>query len=157
MSLLWVICGAGRGVGKTTLAGKLRQILPQSVYAKCGHSPAKDGRDGDYFRDLSELIRFVESAPASSQHTIVESNALAHAGRGDIVVFLDGAIGKTDFRADCPQLRARAHLIIDSAADPTDWERFLTEKLDPASLAAAICHILTDQQRFLADSQRGEP
>ena len=44
MSLVWVICGAGGGVGKTTLAQKLCKILPGSVYAKCGHSPAKSGK-----------------------------------------------------------------------------------------------------------------
>ena len=49
MGMLWVICGAGRGVGKTTLALKLCEILPDSRYAKCGHGAKQSQKPDPFF------------------------------------------------------------------------------------------------------------
>ena len=54
MSLVWAICGAGRGVGKTTVALELCKLLPDSVYVKCGHSSAKPDKPGKYFSNISD-------------------------------------------------------------------------------------------------------
>ena len=63
MSVVWVICGAGRHVGKTRVATRLCGELPNSVYAKQGHGRAKSGksqRAGDQYRGKS-LKAFLRS------------------------------------------------------------------------------------------------
>ena len=52
MSLIWTICGAGRGVGKTTLAMQLSEVLPDSTYTKCGHGKIKSDKPGKFFKKL---------------------------------------------------------------------------------------------------------
>ena len=47
---MWIICGAGRRVGKTHLARRLCRVLPRSVYAKPGHGPAGAAKSRNYFR-----------------------------------------------------------------------------------------------------------
>ena len=149
MSLVWVICGAGGGVGKATVAQKLCTILPNPVYAKCGHSVAKSGKPANYFRDLDELISFIEAEGAFSQHVVVESNALVRKGRGDIIIFLAGKMGRTDLRDDAEQLRGAAHLIVDRDAAVDDWKMMLAQKLDSTAVVDAIAAALVEQQRYL--------
>ena len=74
MSCVWVISGAGSGVGKTTVALKLRDALPKSVYAKLGHKERATGKPENYFRDLRELDSFVREARKKYRHIVVESN-----------------------------------------------------------------------------------
>jgi molybdate transport system regulatory protein len=153
MSLIWVICGAGRGVGKTTLALRLCKVLPDSVYAKCGRSSAKTGKPGTFFENLAELESFVLASRSSSKHIIVESNALSGFGRYDIIIFIDGIVGKTNFRKDTEQLRAAADLKICSNATLTDWEKTLAGKLDSKALRKAVCDCLIAQKRYLFGSE----
>jgi hypothetical protein len=112
--VLWVVCGAGRGVGKTRLALDLCRVLPNAVYAKQGTSVRSAGKPAELFRDDAELDAYlVREAGAGRRHLVVESNSLARRGRGDIIIYLEteeGAGGARGLRPDAPELRACAHI-----------------------------------------------
>jgi len=152
MSLIWIICGAGRGVGKTTLAGKLCEILPDSVYAKCGRSNTKSDKPGSFFSNIAALESFIDASRNSSKHIIVESNALAGLDQGNIVIFIDGAPGKTNFRNDTEKLRAVANLQICKNALLADWKKTLVAKVNSKPLRRAVCDCLVAQKRHLFGS-----
>lgn len=150
MTLTWVICGAGRRVGKTHLAQQLCALLPDAAYAKQGHGPRRAGKPPNFFHTQAALERFIKSCRGRRQHVVVESNALARKGAGDIIIFIDGIPGRTNFRADVPLLRARAHLHVGPAAAIRDWRRVLRQKLRQPRLCGAVCDLLVDHQRFLS-------
>jgi hypothetical protein len=110
--VLWVICGIGRGVGKTKLALDLCRALPDAVYAKQGTSRQFDGKPENYFHDDRELDAFLDAeARSGRRHLVVESNALARRGSGDIIVFLDVPAGtalRAEPRSDAAELRQKA-------------------------------------------------
>ncbi len=150
MSLVWVICGAGRGVGKTTLALNLQKVLPGSVYAKCGCGSAKEGKPSQFFRDLDKLSRYVEQAGASHDHVVVESNAFAKSGVGDIVLFIDGNPGASgSARPDCSELRRCADIVICRGAGASRWMDVLSERLSSKRLAKSVLQVLQGQQQYL--------
>ena len=153
MSLIWVISGAGRSVGKTTLALQLCELLPDSVYAKCGRSIAKSDKPGSFFTNLSELESFIKASANSSRNTIVESNALAALGRGDIIIFIDGVTGKTHFRDDTKQLQAAADIKICRNAALSDWKKALSPKVSSKTNRDSICDLLLAQKRYLFGSK----
>jgi hypothetical protein len=111
--VLWVICGAGRGVGKTRLALDLCRVLPDAVYAKQGTSRRRDEKPASYFHGDDELETFLAAETrAGRRHLVVESNALARRDFGDIMVFLDAPVGgklRGEPRTDAGELRDRAH------------------------------------------------
>lgn len=150
MSWVWAICGAERGVGKTTLALDLKKVLPASVYAKCGCGSAKAEKPPRFFRDLDKLRRYVEQARVSNDHVIVESNSFAKSGAGDVTLFIDGkpdASGPA--RADTRQLRRRADIVICRSAGMNEWMDLLTAKLSSKPLAKKVSQVLLGQQRYL--------
>jgi len=149
MSLQWVICGAGRGVGKTTLAFKLCEILPDCVYAKHGHGSMKPDKPKTFFRSLPELESYLDVSRDLYDHIVVESNALARQSRGDIIIFIDGINGRTNFRKDVDQLRANAHLSVSYDSIVADWKNRLTEKVRSRSLRRAVCDCLLAQKQYL--------
>jgi len=152
MSTIWVICGAGRGVGKTALAERLCAVLPDSLYAKCGHGPFKAGKPANYFSTTAALEEFVASQGAAG-HIVVESNAWARAGRGDIVAFVDGVRGRTGLREDAADLRSRAHLHVAADASRADWLKVLKKSLSSEALCRAVCDALAAQQTCLFGAQ----
>ena len=154
MTLTWVICGAGRRVGKTHLAQKLCQVLPDTIYAKQGCSTKKPAKPENFFRTDAELTAFVDSVRQTYTHIVVESNELARQGCGDIIIFVDGIPGVTDYREDVDLLRSRSHLQINPNASRDDWEEVLRPRLDSAALSDAVCDLLTKQQRYLTDASR---
>ena len=153
MSMLWIICGAGRSVGKTTLALKLCEVLPNSLYAKCGRSKAKPGKCGNFFDNLANLESFIKSKSHSNRHIVVESNTLATLCRGDITIFIDGIPGKTHLRKDTEQLRSVADIKICCDTTLTDWKKTLAAKIDCRSLRKAVCDCLLAQSRHLFGSE----
>ncbi|MFH1615576.1 MAG: hypothetical protein ABIG61_10905 [Planctomycetota bacterium] len=153
MSLTWVISGAGRGVGKTTLALQLCKVLPDSVYTKCGRSSAKAGKPGRFFSNLAQLESFIETSRSSSNHIVVESNALALLGQGDILIFIDGIPGKAQFRNDTEQLRAAADIEICRNAVTADWKKILSAKVKSKCLLKAVCSCLAAQKQYLFGSE----
>ncbi len=152
MTTVWIICGAGRGVGKTHLAQRLCDILPNSVYAKCGHGKAKASKSASFFSTQAELASFIEACRDSYDHIVAESNALARRGKGDIIVFVDSVAGETDVRGDVERLRSAAQLRVHPGASLREWKRVLRGKLTDKGLREAICDALADQRRYLSKS-----
>ncbi len=146
----WVICGAARGVGKTHLAHKLCEILPRAVYVKCGHGTPKPDGPENFFQTQTELDAFLASRRESSEHVVVESNAMARQGAGDVIIFLDDIDGVTGVRGDVGKLRTNAHVKVSTGVAVRDWKRALREKVTDAKLREAICDALAEQKRFLA-------
>ena len=72
MGVIWVICGPGRGVGKTHLARALCGVLPDAVYAKCGSGRRQAGKAPNFFRTESELRAFLEARRGREGHVLVE-------------------------------------------------------------------------------------
>lgn len=150
MSLVWAICGAGRGVGKTTLALNLQAVLPRSVYAKCGGGSVKAGKPPTFFKNLDKLCRYVQEVRRSDEHVIVESNSFAKRGGGDITIFIDGKADRTgSVRKDAPQLRRCADIVIGRRAGADKWMDLLSARLSSKPLARSVLQILLDQQHYL--------
>ncbi len=153
MSLVWIVCGAGRGVGKTTFALQLCEVLPGSVYVKCGRGNAKSDKPGRFFSNLVELKSFIETSRKSSRHIIVESNALAGLRQGDIIIFIDGITGKTHFRNDTEKLRSAANIRICRDATLADWEKALSVKIISKTTRDSICDLIIAQKHYLFGSK----
>jgi len=147
MGLVWVICGAGRYVGKTTLALRLCEALPSSVYAKHGHGKPRADKHGNFFRTLDELESFVEASLKSAEHVVVECNQWARENHGDITIFVDGIPGATRFREDTPQLKAKADLLIAADVSPATWKRPLQKAIESQQTIDAVCAIMAEHRR----------
>lgn len=145
--MTWVICGAGRGVGKTYLATQLCAVLPDSVYAKQGCGERRPDGPSNFFRTAEELEAFLERCRPAHQHIVLESNEWARAGKGDLIIFIDGDPDETDVRADVEALRARAHLEISAAAPIRAWKRRLRGTLADGTLREAVCDCLMKHKR----------
>jgi len=124
MSCVWVICGAGRGVGKTTLALKLCELLPGSVYAKCGHCAPKAGKPENFFH--------VSSPDA------------------DVIIFIEGIPKRTHVRKDANSLRSASQLHVSADSPQSEWRITLNDLLPDERLLDAVCGVLADQQGYLA-------
>ena len=153
MSMVWVISGAGSGVGKTTLALQLCEVLPNSVYAKCGHRKMKSDKPGKFFNSLTDLYSFIDSLKDLNKHIIVESNALARKGQGDIIIFIDGITGKTCFRNDKEKLRLAAAIKICRNDTSADWKKVLSAKVNSRTICNAVYNLLVAQKRYLFGTQ----
>ncbi len=152
MSFLWVICGAGRGVGKTTLALNLCKALPNCHYVKCGHGVVKADKPETFFRSLPELGSYLEKSWDMYEHMVVESNVMACQGKGDRIIFIDGIEGKTNFRKDTEKLRLKSHISICRHSTITEWKKGLSGQLRSSSLCRKICSCLLAQKRYLFGS-----
>ena len=150
MPRVWTICGAGRRVGKTYLAERLCEVLPNSEYVKQGHGRPKAGKCPAFFRSPEKARAFVESRCGARDHVVVESNALARAGFGDTIVFIDAPPGRADVRRDAAQLRAAAALRVRALAPRRSWQAALARALPDAALRKKVAQLLADQAAFLA-------
>ena len=149
MTTVWVVCGAGRGVGKTHLAQRLCEVLPEATYAKCGRGQAKSDRPANFFGTQKQLAAFIASARRSHGHIVIESNAWARSGEGDIVIYVDAIEGETNVRSDARALGAKSHLEVAKDATVGDWKTVLAGKLADAGLCEAVCGVLAEQRRYL--------
>jgi molybdate transport system regulatory protein len=147
-SLVWVICGAGRSVGKTTLAKRLCDLLPGSIYAKHGHGRPSAGKTPNFFRRVDELATFVSEARREASHVVVESNAWAREGKGDLTIFVDAAPGRASTRPDVATLRSAADICVSDKANPKQWRAALAGAAVVASLRPKIVQVLLAHQRF---------
>lgn len=137
--MLWVVSGAGRGVGKTWLCAQLAAVLPGAVVAKIGHHPPRAGKPAHYFRDLRAWQAWRATLEGVA-HEIVESNALARMGRGDVRIFLGPRAGATAVREDAAALADGAHVVVTGEG--------VVDRL-PGSLAPELLAILQRQRDFL--------
>ena len=149
MSKLWTISGAGRGVGKTHLALKLCELLPNAIYAKCGHGKYQPGKPEHFFGKQSELEAFVKQHAQRHDHIIVEHNAWARTGRGDIIIFIGPAEGDTVIRNDAGQLQNHADIPITENSSIRNWRRVLRDKLQDHALCESVIDLLLDQKHHL--------
>jgi len=136
---LWVVSGACRGVGKTWLCTQLAAVLPGAVRAKIGHHPPAAGKPGQYFRNLRAWEAW-RSTLDGVANEIVESNALALMGRGDVRIFLGPRPGAVGIREDAAILADRAHIVVTGEG--------IVGHL-PGSLAPGVWAVLERQRDFL--------
>jgi FdhD protein len=148
MSLLWVICGAGSNVGKTHLAQRLCELLPNAACAKLGCHKPQPGKPENYFQTDNELADFVDTARKQHPHVVVESNEWARKPLGDLIIYIDGIAGETDFRDDAPRLLANAHIRIGPAHPPDDLLTTLREKLDEQT-TSTVAAALNEHHQYL--------
>jgi hypothetical protein len=153
MGVIWIICGASRGVGKTYLAMNLCRILPNSVYAKCGCGQKKADQPANFFNTQNDLELFVTRYRDSYEHIVIESNTRARAGKGDVIIFLDCIDGNTNIRNDVEQLQSMAHISVSTNILKDNWKTVLEEKLQNRILRKTIYELLDEQKRFLENQQ----
>ena len=146
----WVICGAGRGVGKTHLARRLCDVLPGSVYAKCGHGIKKEDGAANFFRSTEALRDFMDPLRDRTGNFVVESNDLARQREGDVIVFVGPIPGVTDVRDDADLLRESADVQIASGFSMRDCKRVLRAKVPDSARLETVCDIFADQNLYLA-------
>jgi len=153
--MLWVVAGAGRRVGKTRVAQELVSILPQAVYAKIGHGKRTSDKPANYFTSVRTFEDFRRRVATRYAHCVVESNALAHRGEGDVRIFVPGSAGGTSRpREDAAELAAGAHIRITLDARAQEWRRVLREKLGDAVLVEKIYEVFEQQRQFMLERTR---
>lgn len=167
--LLWVVCGAGRGVGKTHLARSLCRVLPGAVCAKQGTSPRRPEKAENYFRTDQELDAFCERE-RDRLHVVVESNALVRRGKGDIIIYLGGEGARAGSgaggrrgepaaspghaspdgeRPDAGWLRARAHIVLgEEGRAAEDWRAVLEQAGLEAGIVETVLATLVAQAEW---------
>ncbi|MBN1335010.1 MAG: LysR family transcriptional regulator [Deltaproteobacteria bacterium] len=145
---VWVVCGAARGAGKSWIAGRLLGVLPRAVHVKHGHGEHRPDRDVRLFHDLDQVRAFL-AAPPPCEHLVVESNALALEGGGDLVVFVDAPVVPPVRRPDADALKDSAHLVV--ACDVTEeaWDAPLAARVPDPALRKAVRAILAAQRAHL--------
>ncbi len=149
MSVLWVICGAGRGVGKTYLAQRLVDLLPKALYAKLGHGDRAPDKHPNFFHDEERLRQFLDEQAGRCEHVIIESNVHARTGEGDIIIYLGPIADQTDVRDDAETLRAQSEIHIQPGASQSDWQSVLEGTLENTELCEEVAEILQKQAEFL--------
>jgi molybdate transport system regulatory protein len=149
MSLIWVICGPGRGVGKTHLAQRLCEVLPEAVCAKCGTGRIRGAKPENFFRTQKELAEFIEARQGRADHIVVESNAMAHGDQADLAIFVDAVPIGADRRKDADTLRERADLVVARGAPRRRWAEVLRRKLPGAARRRAVLDVLAAHRAHL--------
>jgi hypothetical protein len=144
---IWTISGACRNVGKTHLAKKLSNTLPNAVYAKIGHSPRKNSRQTNYFTSTEEFFTSLKMLK-HHQHCIVESNKLSLEKRADIGIFIDANDSHLDIRPDRDDLKAAADIVIDNCTSKDNWHQPLTKIVTQHEIENIIL-LLSQQRDFL--------
>ncbi len=82
-----VISGARSNVGKTTLAEKIRQLLPGSVRVKLGHGELKEDMDDVFYHAGTPYERIKEENP-QADYLIIESNSILEEIEPDLAIYL---------------------------------------------------------------------
>lgn len=147
--MIWTVSGAGRQVGKTTVAMSIADVLDSSIYCKCGHNAPKPEKPGNFFLGIEELGDFVDKAAGKFDHIVVESNTFVYSDRPDITIYIDGVDGVTDFRDDAFRLKAAADIIIAADSLTDQWEKFLSNKITDTKTVKAVCRLLSLQMQWL--------
>jgi len=148
MAMLWTICGAGKGVGKTHLALGICGVLPDAVYVKLGCGRFRPDGPRTLVRTEEQLGTFIEQH-SNCRHIVAEANTLAERGEGDVIIFIDG---RSDHQ-DREELRRKSHIAITHRADIRNWKRVLRDRLGDADLAEKVLRLIVDQHRFLCGSE----
>lgn len=147
--MIWVVCGAGRGVGKTVVAQSLVNVLDSSVYCKCGHNAAKNGKPDNYFNSIDELVEFIDGSSNEYEHVIVESNVFVYSSQADISIYIDGIKEKTVFYDDAIKLAAAADVKVCWDSSVRQWKKILGGKLSNSKITEVVCGLLLKQREYL--------
>ncbi len=153
MTVVWCIAGAGRGVGKTTLAHRLCEILPRSVAAQHGHGLTQENKPPNYFSSLPQVRDFVTRARTDFDHIVVESNALVLQKEGDVGIFLEARPGQTALRSDGRRLRQASDIRVDADRQQSKWKEVLSGVGLSKAQRLAIVACLSRQADFLTASR----
>jgi len=148
-TMIWIVCGTGRSVGKTSLCMQLCRALPSAIYAKLGHHPPKPGKPRNYFRSEEDLLAFLDNVEQTCEHAVIEAHTKALRRRADLVIFLDGVPLEGRVRPDAPELRAQADVRVGPDASVREWKGVLRKKLAPHALREAVCDALAQSQRHM--------
>jgi molybdate transport system regulatory protein len=128
MACLWVVCGAGRGVGKTWIARGLVSLLPAASYVKHGHGQARGDKPGRLLHHLAEVEAYLARAEDHT-HVVLESNTVALQRRADLCIFVEGQPRGLPPRDDVDALRAAAHIVLDHDQPLRRWRAELARVL----------------------------
>jgi molybdate transport system regulatory protein len=145
VTTVWVICGASRGAGKTHLAQRLCEVLPDAVYIKRGHGERQNGKPSNYVTSDEQLEAFLAEQSPRHEHVVVESNAYALSGRGDVMVYLEGPAGESNRRTDCLAMRCMADLVVEKGAGEEAWRDYLWRFLGSTPLLETVLTVLREQ------------
>jgi molybdate transport system regulatory protein len=148
MACLWVICGAGRGVGKTWIARGLEALLPDAVYAKHGHGRAHRAKPGRLLHTSQEVEAFLAERAAQA-HVVLESNTVALQRRADLCIFVEGSPRGLPRRDDAEELRAAAHIVLDQDQPIHRWRAELIRVLGESEETEAFMGLLLGQVQRL--------
>lgn len=85
-----VVSGASSGVGKTTLANALTELLEGSVAVKIGHHEAHEGR-GEWLYPMGTTYSSLTKDHGEKRFIIIESNSILRGSVPDLCIYLDGA------------------------------------------------------------------
>jgi len=88
-----VISGASSKVGKTTLAGKVCEILPGAVHVKIGHGTRKPGM-GNIFYPHGTGFERIEAENRGALFLVIESNGILREIDPDLAIYLPGGSPK---------------------------------------------------------------
>lgn len=145
---LWLTGGSSSGVGKSTFALKLAEILPDSEYMKLGHGPKRLNGPPNYFTVTGEAIRFIETRKDSCRHLVIEATRLVGKYDADITIFLNR--DDENRRVDSDEMLQHADIILGDHGNPEEWQ----SKLETIELAAGVrkkvLRLLQDQHEFVS-------
>lgn len=85
-----VVSGASSGVGKTTLANALAELLEGSVAVKIGHHAAHEGR-GKWLYPMGTTYSSLVEDHGDKRMVIIESNAILREIIPDLCIYLNGS------------------------------------------------------------------
>jgi molybdopterin-guanine dinucleotide biosynthesis protein A len=100
-----VISGASSGVGKTSLAAALGDVLENSVAVKIGHHKAKTDRPYPLY-PMGTGIDVLHKKYPDAGFLVIESNSILHRLEPDLCIYLDGV----EEKPSAALARQRAHL-----------------------------------------------
>ncbi|MBD3419742.1 MAG: hypothetical protein GF398_06455 [Chitinivibrionales bacterium] len=82
------IAGARSGVGKTTLAGRIRTVLPNAVHVKVGSHHPKVAKSTPLYPAKTPVDK-IKQEHADAAYLILESNSILNTFDPECVIFLD--------------------------------------------------------------------
>jgi molybdate transport system regulatory protein len=145
---VWIIAGSSSGVGKTSLAEKLTDILPHSIYVKIGHGKTQNIKAANYFTDIEKALKFIEHQKEIFDNCIVESTRLVGQIKADIVIYLDSP--DLDPRPDSDFLKKNADIIIGKSSNVSEWRSKLGALELPSGVLKKIMRAFESQDEFLS-------
>jgi len=143
---MWIISGAQKGVGKTHLAKAMCESLPQAVYLKLGHCPAKPAASPLPSRH-EEALNALAKLGRGHEHTVMEACSLALSMPEATVVFVEARSGMDNIRPDAPALRRRADIYVGPGASEAVWRSALRD-LAP-EIVARLCRVFESQKCYV--------